>query len=99
MGLQRHSGYQRIDSRLWPWPGAPVWVVDDTHAPYGGQTVPALGIQAFGNASFHWNLGSYQHTLYADALSEGSGVCEGATHTFIGTVPHHAYVTMDHHLE
>lgn len=62
------------------------WSVTGVNASYGGQTVPALGIQAFGDASFQFTGGSYPHTHYADAISEGDGNCDGSF-GLSGTVP------------
>ena len=57
--------------------GAPGWSVIGVSASYGGPYVPALGIQAFGDASFQFTGGLYQHTHYTDAISEHDGNCTG----------------------
>ena len=78
--------------------GLPGWSVLDVNSSYGGQTVPALGIQNFGDAEFQFTGGAYHHFHYADSISEGNGDCDGSF-SFSGSLPSNGYITSEHHLE
>jgi hypothetical protein len=81
-------------------PGKTGWYVTNVTSTYGGQYVPAWALQAFGTASFKWQIfGFYPHTHEANTIVYGDGGCDGEF-GFTGEVPGGAsYFTWDVHLE